>query len=194
MATLHRLWEEAIACGARPGEGQTQIVPGEGDVHAALALVGEAPGEQEDRLGRPFVGRAGRLLDRLLVGAQLSRDRVWITNVVKLRPVAIEDGHFRNRAPTAAEIRLWLPCLTRELAIVAPRVIVAMGAVAGRVLVSDDFALTRSRGRWSRDRLIGAEVIATWHPAYLLRRTGADHAQRMAETLADLRAAASRLG
>jgi DNA polymerase len=95
-------------------------VPGEGSPAAEIVLVGEAPGATEDQLGRPFVGRAGKLLDEALAAAGIARDDVWITNVVKARPPG-------NRDPKPAEVAHWLPVLERELALVAPRVVVPLG-------------------------------------------------------------------
>src|SRR5260370_14717952 len=124
-------WEElqarirAMECG--PGLGP---VPGAGDPHARLVLVGEAPGETEARQGRPFVGAAGRLLDEALAKAGLSREEVWTTNTVKCRPVLGEGPRFRNRAPNPAEIRLWQPLLEEELQFPAPKVISWLGALA----------------------------------------------------------------
>jgi DNA polymerase len=107
-------------CGFETCETASRMVPGEGSPSAAVMFVGEAPGATEDTLGRPFVGRAGRLLDELLAEAGLSRDDVWITNVVKARPP-------RNRDPRAGEIAHWMPFLERELAIIAPQFVVPLG-------------------------------------------------------------------
>src|SRR5919199_6670586 len=110
-------------CGFEPCETATRMVPGEGSPAARLMLVGEAPGATEDALGRPFVGRAGRLLDEALAQAGLERAAVWITNVVKARPPG-------NRDPRASEVAHWLPVLERELALVAPRLVVPLGRQA----------------------------------------------------------------
>jgi uracil-DNA glycosylase len=107
-------------CGFEPCETASRCVPGEGNASAAVVFVGEAPGATEDALGRPFVGRAGRLLDELLEAAGVSRSDVWITNVVKARPP-------KNRDPRAPEIAHWMPFLERELAIIAPRFVVPLG-------------------------------------------------------------------
>jgi DNA polymerase len=146
-------------------------VGGSGNSQAALVLVGEAPGEVEVREGRPFVGPAGRLLDRALETAGLSRDTVWTTNVVKCRPVQSEGRVLRNRAPTAAEIRLWRPLLDEELRLLAPRVMLCLGAVAAKALIDPKFSLTRQRGQWLPGPF-GAAAMATFHPAYLFRLEG----------------------
>jgi len=107
-------------CGFEPCETATRMVPGEGSPNAPVMLVGEAPGATEDELGRPFVGRAGKLLGELLAEAGLERDDVWITNVVKARPPG-------NRDPRAAEVAHCMPWLERELALIRPRLVVPLG-------------------------------------------------------------------
>jgi uracil-DNA glycosylase family 4 len=177
----------AMECG--PGLGP---VLGSGDPAARLVLVGEAPGETEARLGRPFVGAAGRILEQALAGAGLSRDSVWTTNTVKCRPVQGEPPRYRNRAPTTAEIRLWQPLLEEELQLLSPAVIVCLGAVAAKAVIDPKFTMTRQRGEWHPTRF-GAAGIATYHPAYVFRLSGADRDAATAAMEADLRAARERL-
>lgn len=171
-------------------------VLGEGDPAAALALVGEAPGEREVIEGYPFAGPAGRLLDALLAEAGLERARLWLTNVVKCRPVREEKGRLANRAPLAGEIKAWLPLLLDELAVVRPSLILCLGATAARALIGRGFKLTDGRGQW----LPGAHdamVMATFHPAYVLHLETHDPAGSAAarETLRlDLHEVAARLG
>jgi uracil-DNA glycosylase family 4 len=120
LAALH---DEIVAhsgCGFEPCETATRMVPGEGSPAAEVMFVGEAPGANEDRLGRPFVGRAGMLLEELLAAAGLRRDDVWITNVVKARPP-------KNRDPRALEVTHCMPWLETEVALIRPRVIVPLG-------------------------------------------------------------------
>ena len=120
---LEQLKEEILAhagCGFEPCETATRMVPGEGSPEAEVMFVGEAPGANEDRLGRPFVGRAGMLLEELLAEAGLAREDVWITNVVKARPP-------KNRDPKAPEVAHCMPWLERELAIIRPRLVVPLG-------------------------------------------------------------------
>ncbi len=188
---LRRIAQECAAGLDCPGA--TQVVPGEGNPYAAIVVLGEAPGEQEDRDGRPFVGRAGQLLDRMLGEAGLGRDEVWITNVVKCRPVLFEGDRMRNRPPKVSEVRAWSGCLRDELKLIAPRVLVGLGAVAGRALLGPDFKLSAERGRWRQDQLLGVETLATWHPAYLLRQKGEVYEHRLGEAIDDLREAATRL-
>lgn len=188
---LRRL-AEGCAAGLRC-PGATQVVPGEGDPFAPIVFVGEAPGEQEDREGRPFVGPAGRLLDRILEEAGLARDAVWITNAVKCRPVLFEGDRMRNRPPKVSEIRAWSACLAEELRLIAPRMLVGLGAVAGRALLGPSFRLTEERGRWRRDALLGVATLVTWHPAYVLRQKGEAYERLLGETIGDVREAAQHL-
>lgn len=167
------------------------LVLGEGNPNAQLVLVGEAPGGQEERAKRPFVGPAGQILNEALSEAGLSRDEVWITNIVKCRPVTPGvGGRLRNRTPTAVEVKRFLPWLLQELNIIDPVAIVVLGGTAASALLGRPVKMTRERGDW----FTGPEdipVMVTYHPAYLLRRIG-NHDQRYAELVADIRAAASR--
>lgn len=144
--------------------GRTHIVFGEGDSRADLVFVGEGPGREEDRAGRPFVGEAGGLLTRIIRAMGLTREDVYICNVVKCRPP-------RNRDPLAEEIRECFPFLERQIELIAPKVICTLGRVAGRELLGEGFSMTRDRGRWSR--FMGIPVMPTFHPAYLLRNAEA---------------------
>lgn len=192
----------ALGYGALLGEGATQIVPGEGNPHAQLILIGEAPGEEEDRQGRPFVGRSGKLLDQVLATAGLDRRELWITNTVKHRPVAFEHevsaasaghGKARNRAPQTSEIKAWRPCLETELKLIRPKVLVGLGAVAGKALVDPKFKITQQRGEWFTDTLLGVDVLITWHPSYILRQVGDDYRARLNEAIADFQRVQRRL-
>jgi len=150
---------------------RTQTVFGIGDRQAALMIVGEAPGAEEDRLGEPFVGRAGQLLDQMLRAIELERRRVYITNVVKCRPP-------NNRNPHADEIASCIGYLQRQITLVAPRVILVLGRIAANSLLGTDATLASLRGRaHQRD---GVPVVVTYHPAYLLR-TPRDKAKSWAD-------------
>jgi DNA polymerase len=193
-ATLREaLRRTAFGCGDLVGPGATQIVPGEGNALARIVIVGEAPGEEEDRLGRPFVGRSGKLLDQVLATAGLERRDLWITNAVKARPVAFEDGRARNRAPTAAEVKAWRSCLEEELTLIRPSLVVGLGAVAGKALVGKDFRITAERGNWHKDSLLGLDVLVTWHPSYIMRQSGEDYRARLGEAIADFERVRGRL-
>lgn len=159
---LESLAEEIRAhrgCGFEPCETATRMVPGEGSPDAQLMLVGEAPGATEDELGRPFVGRAGKLLDEALAAAGLARADVWITNVVKARPP-------RNRDPRAAEVAHCAPWLEAELALIRPAVIVPLGRhalahFAPDARISEVHGTLLLTGGWT--------LFPLYHPAAALR-------------------------
>lgn len=144
------------------------LVFGEGDAEAKLVFVGEAPGENEDRLGRPFVGRAGQKLDEMILAMGLQREQVYIANVLKSRPPD-------NRTPLPHEVAECGPTLARQLAVIRPLVIVTLGAPATKYLLQSEAGITRLRGVWGAWQiptdLGGGEipVMPTFHPAYLLR-------------------------
>jgi DNA polymerase len=183
----------ALAYGELLGEGATQIVPGEGNPSAEVVLVGEAPGEEEDRQGRPFVGRSGKLLDQVLATAGFDRRDLWITNTVKHRPVAFMGPRAKNRAPLTSEIKAWRPCLESELKLIRPRLLVGLGAVAGKALIDPKFKITQQRGEWYPDTVLGVDVLITWHPSYILRQAGDDYRQRLGEAIADFQKVYRRL-
>jgi uracil-DNA glycosylase family 4 len=148
-------------------------VYGEGDPCARLMVIGEGPGETEDELGRPFVGRAGQLLDRMLAAIGLPREAVYICNTVKCRPTVDGPNGPRNRAPEPAEMENCRPFLDEQIAIVVPGVILALGAPAAKSFLGRDFQITKMRGRW----YIGpgeTPLMVTFHPAYILRQTGGE--------------------
>ncbi len=160
--------------------GRTKIVFGYGDPHARLMFVGEGPGEQEDLAGLPFVGPAGQLLTKMIEAMRLTRDSVYICNVVKCRPPD-------NRNPEADEIAACNPFLKAQVAAVAPEVIVGLGKFAVQTLLSDSTPITRLRGQWRQFE--GIDLMPTFHPAYLLRNP---NDKRLA--WADLQAVMNRLG
>ena len=144
--------------------GRTHIVFGVGDPDADLMFVGEGPGEEEDRRGEPFVGKAGQLLTRIVEGAfGKTRTEVYIANVVKCRPP-------NNRDPAPEEIAACLPFLKRQIASVRPRVLVVLGAVAAKTLLPGVRSIGAARGRLHD--FDGIPVVATYHPAYLIRASG----------------------
>ncbi|NIN11533.1 MAG: uracil-DNA glycosylase [Gemmatimonadales bacterium] len=141
-------------------ESRTQAVPGEGPAEARLVVVGEGPGAREDETGRPFVGRAGELLTEILAAIDLPRERVFICNVVKCRPP-------NNRKPQQDEIDVCAPYLFRQLEIIRPAVILAMGATAAETLLNTRQSLGGLRNRVHEFR--GMPLVVTYHPAALLR-------------------------
>ena len=161
-AELQQVAEVASTCTlCRLSEGRTQVVFGMGDPEAALMFIGEGPGEQEDRQGLPFVGRSGQLLDRLLLEELgITRDRVYIANVVKCRPPA-------NRDPKPDEIAACRPYLERQLDLIRPAVVVTLGRFAAQWLLDTTEGITRLRGR-SYPFAHGV-LIPTLHPAAALR-------------------------
>ena len=136
------------------------LVFGVGNPDADLVFVGEAPGRDEDRQGEPFVGRAGQLLTKIIASIGLTRDEVYIANVVKCRPPD-------NRNPAPGEVETCEPFLFRQLDVIRPRVVVALGAFAIRTLLRTDQAVSRLRGQVYEYR--GAKLVPTFHPAFLLR-------------------------
>ncbi len=151
----------------RLAEGRQQIVFGDGDPHAELLFVGEGPGEQEDRQGLPFVGRAGELLTQMIErGLGIPRASVYICNVVKCRPP-------QNRTPLADEVSTCRTFLDGQIDAVKPKVIVALGKPAASLLLGRDVAITRVRGTWQEYR--GMPVMPTFHPAFILRQYTAEN-------------------
>ncbi len=139
---------------------RTHAVPGEGDPRARLVLVGEGPGAKEDASGRPFVGQAGQLLDSILQAIDVPREKVYITNIVKCRPP-------QNRKPLPDEMAACLPYLHRQLELIRPKVIVALGSTAGEALLGARKSLGELRGKVHTYN--GIPLVVTYHPAALLR-------------------------
>ena len=160
----------AIAAADSPlRETATNLVFSDGVAESGLMLIGEAPGGDEDRQGRPFVGASGQFLDRMLASVGLSRQRdFYVTNILPWRPPG-------NRSPTDAEINLFLPFVLRHIALVRPRHVVLLGGVSAKTLLRAKDGITRLRGRWhDLPTEIGTlPALATLHPAYLLRTPGA---------------------
>lgn len=141
--------------------GRTNVVFGEGNPFALLMLIGEGPGADEDRLGRPFVGAAGQLLDKILAACGIAREEVYIANIVKCRPPG-------NRVPFKEEAEACLPYLRRQIELIRPKLILLLGATALHYLLGVGSGITKMRGEWLGP-YFGAKVMATYHPAALLR-------------------------
>lgn len=135
-------------------------VPGQGDVNASLMFIGEGPGADEDLQGLAFVGAAGQLLTKMISAMGMTREEVYICNIVKCRPP-------QNRVPDPAEAAACLPYLRQQVALVRPRVIVLLGSTAAKTLLREDFRITRERGKWIEKK--GVWFMPTYHPAALLR-------------------------
>jgi DNA polymerase len=151
----------------------TQTVFGEGNSKANVMLVGEQPGDQEDIKGHPFVGPAGRLLDAGLEQAGLHRDEVYLTNAVKHFKFEPRGKRRIHKKPNAEEVRACYPWLQAEIEVIAPRIIICLGATAAQSLLGKSFRITQSRGEWIRSS-IAPFVLATVHPSSLLRAPDAE--------------------
>jgi len=163
--SLERIREDIGDCTrCRLHKSRNKIVFGVGNPRAELVFVGEGPGHDEDMQGIPFVGRAGQLLTQMIEAMGLRRDDVYICNVVKCRPP-------ENRTPEKDEIATCSPFLLRQLAVIQPKVICCLGAVAAQTLLATHQSISRFRGQWFDFR--GARLLATYHPAYLLRNPNA---------------------
>ena len=158
---LQQARRECEAChGCALGNTRTHLVYGTGSADAALMFVGEAPGEQEDRQGIPFVGPAGKLLDRYLFAVDIPRESVYIANILKCRPP-------RNRDPQPQEAEACIAHLRRQVKIIRPKIIVCLGRIAAMQLIKPDFRITKEHGVWF-DRH-GTPMCAVYHPSALLR-------------------------
>jgi DNA polymerase len=193
---LASLRAAAAHCRACPlWQRGTQTVFGEGDPHARVMVIGEQPGNDEDLAGRPFVGPAGKLLDRALAEAGIDRRRVYVTNVVKhFKSAALPRGKRRIHAkPNASEIAACRPWLDAELELVKPEVLVCLGATAAQALLGRQFRVSVDRGRFVPSPL-APRVLATVHPSAILRAPDDEtrHAE-MKRFVADLRTVAAAL-
>jgi uracil-DNA glycosylase family 4 len=161
LPTLDTIREQLEGCQrCKLHLGRTHIVFGAGNPQAVLVFVGEGPGYHEDHQGQPFVGKAGELLTRILEAIGLCRNEVYITNIVKCRPP-------NNRAPEPDEIRMCEPFLLRQLEIIRPKIICALGKFAAQTLLKTDTSISKLRGRFYDYH--GMKLMPTYHPAYLLR-------------------------
>ena len=167
---------------------RTQVVFGVGDPEAELMFVGEAPGEDEDRLGEPFVGKAGQLLTKIISAMGYAREDVYIGNVLKCRP-DMPPGESGNRKPKPAEMATCLPYLRQQIDIIQPRALVALGATAMEGLLGSTEPMARLRGRWHDFH--GIPLMATYHPAYLLRNQSLSEKRKVWE---DMLMAMEKLG
>lgn len=142
-----------------------KTVFGDGDEHAKILLVGEAPGAEEDREGKPFIGKSGHLLDKMLSAIGVERSKCYITNILMWRPPG-------NRTPTNAEVAVCLPFLKRKIELIKPDVIVALGAPAANALMDEENSISKIRGKWLKyapQPGVSIPLLPTYHPAYLLR-------------------------
>jgi len=143
----------------------TNLVFGDGNIDAKIMIIGEGPGAQEDALGKPFVGRAGKLLDKMLYAIQLDRTKVYISNVVNYRPPG-------NRKPTEEEIKRYLPYLKSHIEVINPKILLLLGSTALNTLVGNEVVISKARGKWIQKEIGTAKpwIIASFHPAFLMRQ------------------------
>jgi len=188
-AELERIAQEAAQCRkCELGSQRTNAVSGEGDPNAKIMFIGEAPGADEDAQGRPFVGRAGQLLDKIIAACGLKRTDVFICNVLKCRPPG-------NRDPKLDEITSCLPYLQRQIETIAPDIIIALGAHAAQTLLDSTKAIGELRGQF-HEYYPGfaappVKLMATYHPAYLLRSHSPENRRKVWE---DMKAALKEIG
>jgi len=181
-AAMAALKARAVACQRCPHlvKARTQVVFGVGDVNASLMFVGEAPGADEDAQGEPFVGAAGQLLTRIIQTMGLSRDTVYIANILKCRPDTPGQSSG-NRPPTEEEMETCIPYLLEQIEIIRPSVLVALGATAVKGLLHCKTGITRLRGQWQEFR--GIPTMPTYHPAYLLRNQALSEKRKVWEDM-----------
>ncbi|PTX95487.1 UdgX family uracil-DNA binding protein [Opitutus sp. ER46] len=192
--TLPSLRAAAAGCRACPlWKTGTQTVFGEGPRRARVVMVGEQPGDQEDKTGHPFVGPAGRLLDAALAEAGIDRAAVYATNAVKHFKWVPAGKRRLHQKPDAREIAACRPWLDAELRVLQPELVIALGATAAQTLMGRAFRVTQSHGQRFEVSWAGG-FVATVHPASILRLAGADRERARAAFVADLRAAALGLG
>ena len=143
----------------------TNLVFGDGNADSKIMIIGEGPGAQEDAEGKPFVGRAGKLLDKMLESIQLDRTKVYISNVVNYRPP-------ENRAPTEVEILRYLPYLKKHIEIINPKILVLLGKTALNAIVGQETIISKARGKWHQKEIGSTKlwVMASFHPAFLMRQ------------------------
>ncbi|MDC0059505.1 uracil-DNA glycosylase [Pelagibacteraceae bacterium] len=141
------------------------LVFGDGNINGKIMIIGEGPGANEDEEGKPFVGRAGKLLDKMLVAIKLDRTKVYISNVVNYRPPA-------NRKPTETEIERYLPYLKSHIEIINPKILVLLGSTALNTLIGNEVVISKARGKWMQKEIgiIKPWIIASFHPAFLMRQ------------------------
>jgi DNA polymerase len=143
----------------------TNLVFGDGNINSKIMIIGEGPGANEDTEGKPFVGRAGKLLDKMLASIHLDRKKVYISNVVNYRPPA-------NRKPTEVEIERYLPYLKNHIEIINPKILLLLGSTALNSLIGNESVISRARGKWVQKEIGVSKpwIIASFHPAFLMRQ------------------------
>lgn len=167
---------------------RTHVVFGEGNPEAPLMLIGEGPGQNEDATGRPFVGRAGVLLDQCLRENGITRKHIYICNVIRCRACVVEAGRVKNRPPTPVEAEACSTWLNQTIAIIQPLVILCLGAPAANAIIHRGFQIMKERGQWFESRY-AKYAMAALHPAYILRQEGEAYESARRSLVADIAAA-----
>ncbi|MCK5849835.1 MAG: uracil-DNA glycosylase [Kiritimatiellae bacterium] len=178
LKTIEKAIVSCKKCGLH--ETRTKVVPGQGSAHPEIMFIGEAPGADEDKQGQAFVGRAGKLLTKMIIAMGYSRDEVFIGNILKCRPPA-------NRKPMPDEMDTCMPYLKQQITALQPKVIIALGATAVQGLLQTSTGISKLRGIWTTFE--GIPFMPTYHPAYLLRNPSAKK-----DVWNDLKAALKHLG
>ena len=192
-AEIEELRQSAMVCEqCELYQTRTNVVFGEGNPDTPLVIIGEGPGENEDATGRPFVGRAGSLLDQVLRENGLTRKHIYISNVIKCRACISEGGRTKNRPPRITEVNSCLSWLERQLAIMQPLVILCLGAPAANTIIHKDFKMMQERGKWFESRF-AKYAIAALHPAYILRQDGEMYEQTRASLSMDIASARKKV-
>jgi len=189
LEQVAQLREQCLQCTrCELADTRRNVVFGEGNPESPLMIIGEGPGANEDATGRPFVGRAGALLDEALAACKISRKHVFICNVIKCRACIMENGRTRNRPPATEEIAACTPWLEKQIAIMQPLVILCLGAPSAKFIIKKDFKMTQERGivyptRYAR------HAVAALHPAYILRQAGETYDGGKSLLIADIETA-----
>lgn len=180
MTTWEQLQQDCLHCHrCALSETRTNVVFGTGNPQAEILLIGEGPGENEDKTGIPFVGRAGKLLDDMLAMIDLDRTKVYIANIVKCRPP-------QNRDPLNTEQEACIQWLQEQIALIQPKLIICLGRIAAKICIRQEFKITQEHGKWfAKD---GVEYMALYHPAALLRDP-----RKRPETFEDLKSLQKRI-
>ena len=193
ITELEKIRAEALQCSrCELSETRRNVVFGEGNPNTPLMIVGEGPGANEDATGRPFVGRAGALLDECLAACKITRQHVYICNVIKCRACISENGSVRNRPPAPDEIVTCTPWLEKQIAIIKTLVILCLGAPSAKFIIKKDFKMTLERGIFYPTKY-ARHAIAALHPAYILRQAGETYDGGKSLLIADIEAARKKV-
>jgi uracil-DNA glycosylase len=190
IATLSERASVCTACGLY--STRTRVVFGEGNAEAPLMLIGEGPGQNEDATGRPFVGRAGSLLDDCLRENSILRKHVYVCNVIRCRACILEAGRLKNRPPTPDEAQACSPWLDQTIHIVKPLVILCLGGPSASAIIHRGFRILQERGQWFETRYV-RYAMATLHPAYILRQEGEAYEAGRRTLVGDIAAARQKV-